>query len=78
MGLIGEKGNKRLSFTAEGITCGHCRQSVEEGLRSLSGVKSSKVNLKKNRAQIVYHPETFALEDVKRKVEELGYKADIN
>jgi copper ion binding protein len=77
MGILGKKEVEKRSFTVEGMTCEHCQQTVEEGLKALSGVTSVKVNLKKKRAQIVYDPQSVSLEEVSRKVEELGYHADI-
>ena len=75
MGFFDKKGVEKKSFSVEGMTCGHCQKSVEDGLNSIEGISSTKVNLKKERANIVFDPQAVTLEEVKKKIEELGYKA---
>lgn len=77
MGFFDKKGVEKKSFSVEGMTCGHCQKSVEDGLNSIEGISSVKVNLKKERANIVFDPQAVTLEVVKKKIEELGYKTSI-
>lgn len=78
MGLFGKSGTEKKSFVVEGMTCEHCKRSIEDGLKSLAGISSAKVNLKKKLAQITYDPRQVTLKQVGDKVEELGYKAEMN
>lgn len=75
MVLFSRRGGEKKSFAVEGMTCEHCRKSIEEGLKSIGGISSAKVSLKKKRAHITFDPQSVALEEISKKVEELGYKA---
>lgn len=39
-------------LTIEGMTCGHCRKSVEEALKNVDGVSSVDVDLDAGRARV--------------------------
>jgi copper chaperone len=36
----------------EGMTCNHCKASVEKALRSVPGVENAEVNLKEGKAKV--------------------------
>lgn len=78
MELFGKSGTEKKSFIVEGMSCDHCKKSIEDGLKSLAGVRSAKVSLKKKLAQITYDPRQVTLKQVGDKIEELGYKAEMN
>ena len=63
---------KKVVVKIEGMSCGHCAKSVEEGIKKLEGVKSVKVDLENKNATITYKDE-IDLDQVKATVEELEY-----
>ncbi|WP_027093069.1 heavy metal translocating P-type ATPase [Cohnella thermotolerans] len=59
-----------------GMTCAACAARIERGLNKLPGVRRATVNLAMESAHVELAPEGGAtLNDVVRKVEQLGYRA---
>lgn len=59
-----------------GMTCANCAMRIEKGLNKLPGVKAA-VNFGTESAQIEYIPSLTGLDDIKKKVADLGYQAFI-
>lgn len=57
----------------EGMSCGHCVNSIESSVGALNGVSSVKVDLSNNEVTVEYdHVET--LKKIKETIEEQGYE----
>lgn len=54
----------------EGMTCGHCKMSIEKALREVPGVVSATVNLEKKEAVVEGNADMVAM---KNAVEDAGY-----
>lgn len=65
----------KTTLTIEGMTCGHCVQSVTEGLTSLEGVRSVEVSLEAGQAVVEYDEDRLTTQAIQTKVAELGYQA---
>jgi copper ion binding protein len=57
----------------DGMSCEHCVKHVKDALEELGGVKSAKVSLKDNSAD-VDHSEAVTLAAMKEAVTEAGYE----
>ncbi|MFZ2576605.1 MAG: cation transporter [Lactococcus hircilactis] len=57
----------------EGMSCENCVHHVTEALKSVAGVKSAKVSLKKNEAVVKYDDET-SVDAMRAAVAQAGYK----
>jgi len=66
--------NERVSIKIGGMTCAMCVQTIEEVLGNLQGVVSVHVNLGTERAKVEYNPGLVSTEDMKKAIEEIGYK----
>jgi copper chaperone CopZ len=64
--------NARATYTAEGMSCGHCVASVREELAEVSGVTAVDVDLASGRMEVA--GEGFTDEMVRAAVEEAGYQ----
>jgi copper ion binding protein len=64
----------KTQLKIEGMSCEHCVAHVKKALETVSGVKSAKVNLKSNSAE-VDHTDRVNLESLKAAVTEAGYTA---
>lgn len=64
---------QKESFRVEGMTCGHCKMTVENAAGNLAGVGAAKVNLKKGTLTVKYDSAAVTLEDIKDAVIEAGY-----
>ncbi len=59
-------------ITVEGMSCGHCEQTVEEALEEVSGVTSVTVDRESEQASVDGEAEITALVEA---VEDAGYTA---
>ncbi|MFC4404145.1 copper chaperone CopZ [Gracilibacillus xinjiangensis] len=57
----------------KGMTCGHCKASVEGALTELTGVNSAKVDLNTGKVEVNYQEEKVSVDELKEAVEEQGY-----
>jgi copper chaperone CopZ len=60
------------TITVEGMTCGHCEQTVEEALQGVSGVTDVIVDREEEQASVDGNADATALVEA---VEEAGYTA---
>ncbi len=58
-----------MIFKVEGMSCGHCKMTVEKALTSL-GYDKFKVNLKKGEVKV----KNAEYDSVKKAIEDNGYK----
>lgn len=62
----------RTGYTVEGMTCGHCVQSVSTGLSALPGVTGVEVDLNTGTVQVTSEA-PLAQETVGHAVDEAGF-----
>lgn len=78
-GTVTEQGYKiirdRVELKLGGMSCAACAQRIEKKLAGLEGVVSAAVNFAAEKAIVEYDAATIRVSDMKRAVEELGYKA---
>ncbi|MEW5817378.1 MAG: copper ion binding protein [Spirochaetota bacterium] len=60
-------------LTVEGMTCDHCKMTVEKAVRALKGVKSALVNLAKKNLTVEFDESAVNLKDITAAVENQGY-----
>ncbi|WP_226676109.1 heavy metal translocating P-type ATPase [Rossellomorea aquimaris] len=63
------------TVSIEGMTCASCSQAVEKATKKLAGVEQASVNLATERLNIVYDENELSLEEIKKAVNDAGYKA---
>ena len=61
-------------IAVEGMTCSACARSIEDGLGHLDGVVDAHVNFATGRASVDHDP-VIAVDELRRTVEALGYRA---
>ena len=69
------EGLREAHLIVEGIHCGGCIASIENGLKKLPGVREAEVNFANRRARVRWDTSDTGLGTVVRKVEALGYSA---
>lgn len=60
------------TITVEGMSCGHCEQTVEDALKSVGGVTEAVVDRDAGQARVEGDVDTSALVE---SVEDAGYSA---
>jgi P-type Cu+ transporter len=68
---------EKAEFDITGMTCAACSARIEKGLNKLDGVLKANVNLALEKATIEYHPSVLSQIDIIKKVENLGYGANL-
>ncbi|MDQ3322225.1 MAG: cation transporter [Acidobacteriota bacterium] len=59
----------------EGMTCQGCAAHIDETLRQLNGVVSCKASYPKKNVTVVFNPKQITLEQIKKAINGIGYKA---
>ncbi|MFC5712000.1 copper chaperone CopZ [Thalassorhabdus alkalitolerans] len=60
----------------EGMTCGHCKASVEKALTSLQGVEKAEVSLDHNNVTVSYDNDKVTPARMKEEIEDIGYDVE--
>lgn len=61
------------TLDVRGMTCGHCKISVEGALKGLEGVSAAEVDLNSGKVEVSYDESKVSSENMKEAVEEQGY-----
>ncbi|TDL77155.1 cadmium-translocating P-type ATPase [Rhodococcus qingshengii] len=64
---------KETNLQISGMTCAACALRIEKGLNKLEGVETATVNLALERSAIKYDPQKLKVEDIEKKIRDLGY-----
>ncbi|MDN5317647.1 MAG: P-type Cu+ transporter [Thermoanaerobacterium sp.] len=73
---------EKATLKITGMTCASCAARIEKGLKNLEGIDEANVNLAVEKATVVYDPTKVNIDDMTKKIEDLGYgvvrdKADL-
>jgi copper chaperone len=64
------------TLSVQGMTCGHCKMSVEGALKNLEGVSAAEVNLEAGNVAVTYDDSKVTVESLKEAVEDQGYDVE--
>ena len=67
---------ENLTINTPTIQCGMCQKTIELGLKKLSGVSRSKVDLKTKSTIVSYNPDKTNLANIEKTISDLGYQAN--
>lgn len=57
----------------EGMTCGHCVETVTQAVASLEGIQKVAVDLEQNQVALDYDEEKISLEEISTKIMGVGF-----
>jgi len=60
-------------INVEGMSCEHCKMTVEMAARKIEGVKKAKVNLKQKNLSVKYDESLVNPDQIKEAVRRAGY-----
>lgn len=66
-----------LELPVQGMDCAGCTKKVQKNLAALSGVRSAEVLLSSEKAVVEFDPERATLADLRRAVEDAGYRVPV-
>lgn len=61
------------ALKVKGMTCGHCKMSVENALKGLKGVSTVEVDLKSGKVEVSFDESQVTEEQMKNTIEDQGY-----
>lgn len=64
---------RQITLKVQGMTCDHCKRSVEKALETLGGVEKVAVDLAAGEAVVTYDPGRVTVEELKKAVTQAGY-----
>lgn len=65
---------EQITLQVQGMSCGHCVNSVEGSVGKINGVNSVKVNLADGTVDVEFDPNSVGLEKIKSEIEDQGYE----
>ncbi|BCV23103.1 copper ion binding protein [Moorella sp. Hama-1] len=63
-----------VTLQVEGMSCNHCKMSVEKALKNLAGVTDATVDLGAKTARVTYDSSKVDIEAMKKAVSAAGYE----
>jgi P-type Cu+ transporter len=63
---------KHITLGVTGMSCASCSSRIEKVLNQMDGVEAQ-VNLTTEKATVAYDPEKISVEDITKKIENIGY-----
>ncbi|WP_410901947.1 copper chaperone CopZ [Priestia filamentosa] len=67
---------EKVVLRVNGMSCGHCVNSIEGKVGALSDVEAVKVNLSSGNVDITFNSSKVTLETIKETIDELGYEVE--
>lgn len=64
------------TLDVKGMSCGHCKMSVEGALKELDGVKEAQADIATGKVQVVFDEAKVDEQALKEAIEDQGY--DVN
>jgi copper chaperone len=67
---------KEVTLNVQGMSCGHCVNSIEGSVGQLKGVTKVKVHLENGNVDVEFNDKEVTLEKIKETIDDQGY--DVN
>src|SRR5699024_4028620 len=67
--------SEKTELDVIGMTCAACSNRIEKVLNRTDGVEQANVNLTTENATIAYNPEATSIDDLIKKIQNIGYDA---
>ncbi|WP_433770090.1 copper chaperone CopZ [Bacillus wiedmannii] len=64
---------EQLTLKVEGMSCGHCVNSIESNVKELDGVQQVKVQLAEGTVEVTIDSSIITLKDIVNVIEDQGY-----
>lgn len=65
---------KNITLNVQGMSCGHCVQSIEGTVGQLEGINQVNVKLNDAQVEVTFNESQVSLEIIKETIEDQGYE----
>ncbi|RWR12586.1 copper chaperone CopZ [Siminovitchia fortis] len=67
---------EQVTLNVQGMSCGHCVNSIEGEVGKLKGVQSVKVHLDQGKVDVTFDSNAVNLKEIKDVIEDQGYDVE--
>lgn len=67
---------QNLTLNVQGMSCGHCVNTIEKSVGQLAGVEQVKVNLADAQVDLAFDEVQVSLDKIKETIEDQGYEIE--
>ncbi|MGN7854368.1 MULTISPECIES: copper chaperone CopZ [Exiguobacterium] len=67
---------ENITVNVQGMSCGHCVNSIEGSVGQLEGVNNVKVNLDDAQVDVTFNETQVSLDKIKETIEDQGYEVE--
>ncbi|NYV67935.1 copper chaperone CopZ [Bacillus sp. Gen3] len=67
---------ENITLTVNGMSCGHCVNSIEGSVGKLNGVKNVSVDLDNGKVQVQFDSNVVSLNEIKDTIDDQGYDVE--
>ncbi len=67
---------QNVTLNVQGMSCGHCVNSIEGNVGKLNGVDSVKVHLSEGKVDVTFDSTILSLNEITEVIEEQGYEVE--
>ncbi|HBZ08836.1 MAG TPA: copper chaperone [Bacillus bacterium] len=64
---------EQVTLNVQGMSCGHCVNSIEGEVGRMDGVQFVKVHLDQGKVDVTFDSNKLSLEEIKSAIEDQGY-----
>jgi copper chaperone len=65
-----------VTLNVSGMTCEHCKKSVEAAVEALPGIESAKAIIQDGRVNVSFEPAKVSLDDILEAIREAGFEVE--
>lgn len=65
---------QNVTLNVQGMSCGHCVNTVEKNVGALAGVEQVKVNLAEGLVDVAFDDAQVSLDQIKETIDDQGYE----
>lgn len=67
---------EKNTLSVNGMSCGHCVNSIEGAVGNLEGVSTVKVHLTDGKVDVAFDPSKVSLDQIKETIDAQGYEVE--
>ncbi|MCM3442910.1 copper chaperone CopZ [Metabacillus halosaccharovorans] len=64
---------EKVTLTVNGMSCGHCVNSIEGNVGKINGVSEVKVHLSEGKVDVAFDSTVVSLDEIKETIDDQGY-----
>jgi copper chaperone len=66
----------KLTLTAPDMSCNHCKMTIENAVKELSGIKQVNADPNTKKVTVDFDEKTVSLDDIKSVIVDSGYEVE--